>query len=193
MTTTQEIQVPRDRGAPERDDGAIPAPGRPAVRIAHCVSDVHRAAGLVIEHLAWIETELGIAVFAVQPALVAELADLRQAYATPPSALFVADDGPSICATLGVRFHEDGSAELKRMYVQPAFRGRGHAVRLLRAALEHIERFGGAPVWLESIPGLMDPAIELYRRHGFRVADTRPYVAVDGAIVMTLDSDGGLP
>lgn len=193
MSTINDLRPRPDRGRPVANTSGVLGALPPAVRVADSTCDFYAATGLVIEHLAWIERESDIAVFAAQPALAAELADLARAYAAPPSALFVADDGASICGTLAVRFHDDGSAELKRMFVRPAARGRGHAARLLRTALEHIEQAGARRVWLESVPGLMDPAIELYRRHGFRDDTVPPLVDVEDAIVMTLHEDRGAP
>jgi GNAT superfamily N-acetyltransferase len=54
----------------------------------------------------------------------------------PPAGLFLVgylDGAPVVCG--GWRVHGDGTAELKRMYVTPAARGRG-AARLMIAELE---------------------------------------------------------
>ncbi len=40
-------------------------------------------------------------------------------------------------------------------------------------------------MWLKTIRGPMDPAIAVYRRHGFlEVADRRPTLDVNGVVVM---------
>ncbi|HEX2130310.1 MAG TPA: GNAT family N-acetyltransferase [Actinophytocola sp.] len=89
----------------------------------------------------------------------------------PPEGLFLVgylDDAPVVCG--GWRVHgdgdTDGAAELKRMYVTPAARGRG----LARAMLAELERTAHAAghrrIVLET--GLSQPeAIALYTSSGY--------------------------
>ena len=72
----------------------------------------------------------------------------------------------------GLRRHDDGVGELKRMYVDPAVRGRGIA----RALLAHLEQEavdqGFTEIWLET--GTEQPeAIALYESSGYRLIE--PY------------------
>jgi putative acetyltransferase len=61
-------------------------------------------------------------------------------------------------------------AEIKRMYVEPAFRGRGIARRLLAALEAGARQAGFARVWLET--GTAQPeALGLYETSGYRVID----------------------
>ncbi|HEY9101485.1 GNAT family N-acetyltransferase [Chitinimonas sp.] len=60
----------------------------------------------------------------------------------------------------------EGYAELKRMYVTPAARGRGHAQALLAALEQQAGTLGLSRVRLET--GIRQPeAINLYRRQGY--------------------------
>ncbi|MCW5772131.1 MAG: GNAT family N-acetyltransferase [Rhodospirillaceae bacterium] len=74
----------------------------------------------------------------------------------------------------GIQFY-DGFGELKRMYVRPAFRGRG----LGRAMFDHLERRGRAEgcSLLRLETGVhQHEAIALYERAGFRrIAPFPPY------------------
>jgi ribosomal protein S18 acetylase RimI-like enzyme len=95
--------------------------------------------------------------------LPADLDDLR-----PPAGAFVLardDDGTAVgCGAL--KLHGDEPAELKRMWVDPAARGRGIA-RLVLAELERLAVAGGAPaVHLETNGSLVE-AIALYRSAGY--------------------------
>lgn len=159
----------------------------PVVRPAVTGRDFEAATDLLRTYLAWIEATSGITVFAAQPEFAFELDDLAGAYSSPLSTLFVAEEGAAICGTVAARIDRSGAAEIKRMYVRPESRGRGHAAQLLRAALAWARRAGACRAWLETLPGVMDPAIGLYRREGFRPAAQPPGVDIDGAIVMTLD------
>jgi ribosomal protein S18 acetylase RimI-like enzyme len=94
----------------------------------------------------------------------------------PPQGLFLVayvDDAPAACG--GWRAH-DTDAELKRMYVSPAFRGRG----LARAVLASLERTAGEAgfdrVILET--GQRQPeAIALYRSAGYEPVSRFGYYA----------------
>lgn len=163
-------------------------PAHPSARLARDAFDWYQAAALLHDFAAWIEAAVGEHLATAQPAFAAELADPASAYRSPGSAFIVADDGWLVCGTLAVRRHADGTAELKRMYVRPAARGAGHAGRLLTRALDHATAGGAHRIWLETLPGLMDPAIALYRNHGFTVVtDQHRTIDLDGVIVMARD------
>ena len=62
----------------------------------------------------------------------------------------------------------DDIAEVKRMYVEPAFRGLGIGRRLLVALEERARHTGYARIWLET--GTAQPeALRLYETSGYRV------------------------
>jgi GNAT superfamily N-acetyltransferase len=85
----------------------------------------------------------------------------------PPAGTFLVgyDDGRPICCG-GVKGLGDGACEIKRMFVDPAARGRGHA-RTLLAALEDAARaLGYAVARLDTGP--RQPAAErIYRDSGY--------------------------
>lgn len=89
---------------------------------------------------------------------------------TGRGAFLVAALDDALVACGAVRSIEHGVAEIKRMYVSPAVRGRGIA----RALLEHLERearaLGAKRVVLET--GVRQPeALALYRRAGYEPVD----------------------
>ncbi len=82
-------------------------------------------------------------------------------------AFFVSrDDGrPAGCG--GVLLVEQAYAEIKRMYVRPAFRGRGLGHRMLDHLVAHATERGSTVIRLET--GIhQQEAIALYERSGFR-------------------------
>jgi GNAT superfamily N-acetyltransferase len=85
----------------------------------------------------------------------------------PPYGVFlVADvDGRDV-ACGGLRLHHEGVGEVKRMYVDPAHRGKGLARQLLTALVDHARSAGLSEVWLET--GTAQPeAMALYESAGF--------------------------
>lgn len=85
--------------------------------------------------------------------------------------LVVIDPAGLVVGTAGVRRLAPGVAELKRMWLRPACRGRGLADRLMARVLEEARALGGRALRLDSEHRLA-AAVRLYRRYGFRdIAD----------------------
>lgn len=76
------------------------------------------------------------------------------------------------CAGLRLLGGSPGTAELKRMYVRPAGRGRGLARGLLLAVEESARRLGAARIVCETNTELTE-ARALYTRYGYE--ETAPY------------------
>lgn len=82
-------------------------------------------------------------------------------------AFFVARLAGDVAGCGGVQHYTDGYGELKRMYVRPAFRGRGVARALLERLAAQALRDGAAALRLET--GIhQHEAIALYVSAGFR-------------------------
>jgi GNAT superfamily N-acetyltransferase len=91
-------------------------------------------------------------------------------FAAPYGAFFVAtvDGEPIGCG--GLRRHDDGVVEVKRMFVRGAYRRRGHARALLRALEDRARSSGYRTIILET--GLAQPeAIALYASEGYAPID----------------------
>jgi GNAT superfamily N-acetyltransferase len=85
------------------------------------------------------------------------------------------DDGaPVACA--GLRELEPGVAEIKRMFVTPRARGRGHARRLL-AELEGIARDAGQREMRLFTTDMLPEAMALYASEGYTVRSSHPVEA----------------
>ena len=99
-----------------------------------------------------------------------ELASLPGDYSPPRGALFLsrADGSPVGC--IGLRPFSESVGELKRLYVVPAFRGRGLARSLVSAAIAAARRIGYSALVLDTLAS-MQPAIALYESFGFERTD----------------------
>jgi len=114
-----------------------------------------------------------------------ELEALPGKYAPPDGALLIARDGNAAAGCVALRRLDDGSGEMKRMYVREAYRGSGLGRRLAVAIIEEARKRNYSRVVLDTLPKLA-PAIALYRDLGFR--ETGPYLAcpTPGAICFEL-------
>ena len=147
--------------------------------------DWRQASALLHDHLDWMRAAGGFDLRDEQPAIAIELGDLPREYRARGAALFVAYDSKVPAGIVAIRRHADASAELKRMYVRPFARGRGFADELVGVALGAAATDGCNSVWLETLPGVMDAAIAVYRRHGFSESvDRAPLLSIPGVIVM---------
>ena len=85
--------------------------------------------------------------------------------------LVVVDPTGEVVGTAAVRRLAPEVAELKRMWLRPACRGRGLADRLMARVLEEARALGGLTLRLDS-ESRLEAAVRLYRRYGFReIAD----------------------
>ena len=99
-----------------------------------------------------------------------ELADLPQGYLV----LFLSQEEGVPAGCVGLRELDRGTAELKRLYVRPAFRGHGIGRALAEAVIAAARAGGYGRIVLDSLPK-MHAARAPYRSLDFR--ETAPYLA----------------
>ncbi|MFI8100893.1 GNAT family N-acetyltransferase [Streptomyces sp. NPDC086023] len=99
----------------------------------------------------------------------AEIADPQTVFADDVVLLALSGDATVGC--LVVTASVDGRAEVKRLWTDPAFRGRGVAAGLVGAALRHAADSGVSALRL-SVWQWRTGAIALYERLGFAVTES---------------------
>lgn len=95
-----------------------------------------------------------------------ELAALPAPYVPPYGLLLLAIAGDVMAGCVGLRPIDRRTGEVKRLYVRPAFRGRGLGERLIAAVIDASRQAGHKELRLDTLPN-MASAQALYHRLGF--------------------------
>ncbi len=147
-----------------REDWA--ALDRPRVEILDATEHLDDVRALFSEYADSLEIDLSYQNFSK------ELSDLPGKYAPPDGRLFVAFVGGQSAGCIALRRFDETRAEMKRLYVRPAFRGY-HLGRLLaERAIAAARNVGYAAVLLDTL-STMNTAKQLYRELGF--VEIEPY------------------
>jgi ribosomal protein S18 acetylase RimI-like enzyme len=149
------------------------------------LADADAAADVDVARSLFREYQQAIGVDLCFQSFDAELRDLPGAYARPRGRLLLAWEGDAPAGCGALRPLAPDVAELKRMWVRPAFRGRGLGRRIAEALLDAARAEGYRVARLDTLPSMRE-AIALYRSLGFR--EIQPYYAnpLPGPLYMEL-------
>jgi len=112
-----------------------------------------------------------------------ELLLLKEHYGPPKGCILLVFAAGEPAGCIAIRPFSQTQAELKRMFVRPAFRGQAIGRKLLEAIFTKAADAGYRSILLDTVPDMQD-AIHLYRQMGF--ADISPYRfnPIPGALFM---------
>jgi putative acetyltransferase len=110
-----------------------------------------------------------------------EMAAFPGVYAGPRGALLLASVAGQPAGVVALRPLDEGTCEMKRLYVSPAYRGMGLGRRLAEAAIAQARARGYRAMRLDTVPS-MTAAIALYRALGFRPIPAYTHNPVPGAL-----------
>jgi len=112
-----------------------------------------------------------------------ELNELAIEYNHPTGALLLAYDGDKAIGCAGIRKIDAHRAELKRMFVDPGYRGLQLGPGLLQMAIDEARQLGYHSIRLDTVPS-MRSAIKLYQSAGFREIEPYRFNPIAGALFM---------
>ncbi len=142
--------------------------------------ELEHVRGFFRQYAAWLGVDLSFQGFAD------EIANLPGAYGAADGRLFYAEVDGKPAGCVGIRRFSEGVCEMKRLYVDPAFRGGGVGRKLALAAIKAARLFGYRRILLDTIPS-MRIAVKLYRELGFKEVPACYPSPIEGAIFLTLD------
>ena len=133
-----------------------------------------------------LETDPVFARSLAQPTYDEEILHLEEKYAPPKGQIYLVFVDGELAGCVGMKPSDDSHAELKRLYVRPAFRGRNLGETLTRRIMDDARKAGYRYLRLDTLPGLKS-ALKLYRRLGFRETDPYYDCLVPGTIFMEIE------
>ena len=114
----------------------------------------------------------------------AELATLPGRYAPPGGRILAARYDDVFVGCVALRQIGESICEMKRLFVQPALRGKGIGKALAQAVVEEARRIGYKRMRLDTA---FEPALSLYLSLGFKEIPPYQHVPIEGVIFMELD------
>lgn len=112
-----------------------------------------------------------------------EAENLPGRYAPPSGKLLLARIGDAAVGCVALRKIGDGICEMKRLFVQQAFQGRGIGRKLAEAIIEEARRIGYKTMKLDTV---LEPAKCLYKSLGFKEIPPYQHVPIEGVVFMEM-------
>ena len=115
-----------------------------------------------------------------------EIARLEEKYGLPKGRIYLLTVDGETAGCVGMKPSDDTHAELKRLYVRPAFRGQNLGEYMTRTIMDDARKEGYRFLRLDTLPGLKT-ALKLYRRLGFYEIGAYYDCLVPGTIFMEIE------
>jgi ribosomal protein S18 acetylase RimI-like enzyme len=143
-------------------------------------SDLPAVRRLFTDYVEWLGIDLAFQGFE------AELRALPGKYVPPDGRLLLAGLGDVPAGCVGLRPIAPGVCEMKRLWVAPAFRGRGVGAALVDRVIQEAQGIGYAKMRLDTL-ARMTGALKLYRSRGFREIPPYYFNPIPETVYLELD------
>ena len=128
--------------------------------IAGTDEEYRNAANLFKAYAAWLNIDLSFQHFDE------ELLEIKTMYAATDGGIILCKNRNDYIACVAIRKITNETAELKRMFVKPAYQGQGIGKILLEKAIELAKSANYSCIRLDTLNHML-PAINLYKQYGF--------------------------
>ncbi len=142
--------------------------------------DIEHVRRLFSAYADWLDVDLCFQEFD------AELANLPGMYAPPRGRLLLAKVGGEVAGCAGLRPLEDDVCEMKRLWMEPGFAGRGIGRGLAEAIVEAGRALGYKAMRLDTMPARLKAAGHIYETLGFKRIPDYYHNPLDGAVMFEL-------
>lgn len=115
-----------------------------------------------------------------------ELAGLPGEYAPPHGLLWLAEYEGQLAGCVALHRIDEEICEMKRLYLRANFRGKGLGRSLIDTLVAEAQSMGYRRMRLDTVGSVMQTAVALYRRAGFREIDPYRPNPIEGALYMEL-------
>ena len=129
-------------------------------QLANTDDEYKQAALLFKEYAAWLNIDLSFQHFDD------ELLELKVMYANPNGGIMLCKNEDEFIGCVAIRKIDNNIAELKRMFIKPAYQKKGIGKTLLEKAVELAKLLNYKTMRLDTL-NYMAPAINLYKQYGF--------------------------
>jgi GNAT superfamily N-acetyltransferase len=150
-------------------------------REARTPVDIGHVRRLFRAYADWLEVDLCFQGFE------RELAELPGCYAAPAGRLVIARVGGEVVGCVGLRPLEPGVCEMKRLWVEPGFAGRGIGRSLAETIVAAARQIGYRRMRLDTIPARMPAAQHLYAALGFQEIPAYYHNPLPGVVMLELE------
>jgi ribosomal protein S18 acetylase RimI-like enzyme len=152
-----------------------------AVRLAppQSENDWREARRLIEEYADALHVDLAF------QSLAHELEHLADEYSPPTGAFLLAQENDSYLGCVGLRRFCDGVGEIKRLYIDPAARGRGAGRLLAEGIVAAGRQLGYSRLLLDTLPSMKE-AQSLYMSLGFKPTSAYRFNPVPGTAFLEL-------
>ncbi len=145
--------------------------------LATTPDDIEHCRRLFRDYATWLNVDLCFQDFE------GELAALPGTYTPPRGRLLLAKAGADIAGCVGLRPLESNICEMKRLWVEPGFEGRGIGRMLAEAIVDAGRKLGYKAMRLDTFPERLKAAGHIYKTLGFKMIPSY-YDNPHGGVVM---------
>jgi ribosomal protein S18 acetylase RimI-like enzyme len=170
-----------------RNSDLTPVPLAPSAVDGFVLSQAESPSQIAQARELFLEYEKALGISLCFQGFEQELAGLPGGYAPPSGRLLLGTYQGALAGCVALHSLEPAIGEMKRLYLRPAFRGKGLGQAMVDAIVGEAGTIGYRCLRLDTIEPLMKSAVAMYRRMGFREIAAYCANPVEGALYMELN------